>query len=126
VKISQMFKNIRYILSKIGNTSISNIGNGTLTGAVSTLNNNSVIAITTNVELSNIAADGSGQTEVPINLPTGYQAVGFTLAQLSSQNRFVVWGGNFTNSFVRVMYINHRTSAATVTVRATIFAIKTS
>lgn len=126
VKISQMFKNIRYILSKIGNTSISGIGDSTLTGAVSTLNNNSVIAVTANTTLSDIAVDGSGGVDISINLPAGYTAVGFTVAQTSNQNRFVVWGGSFSNTSVRVMYINHRTSAATVNVRATVFATKTS
>ena len=39
VKISQMFKNVRYLLSKLGTTDISSIGNGTVTNALSTLNN---------------------------------------------------------------------------------------
>lgn len=38
-KVSQMFKNIRYILGKLGTTDISSIGNGTVTGAISNLNN---------------------------------------------------------------------------------------
>lgn len=37
-KISQMFKNIRFILGKLGTTDISSIGNGTVTGALSELN----------------------------------------------------------------------------------------
>lgn len=39
-KISQMFKNIRFILGKLGTTDISSIGNGTVTGALSELNSN--------------------------------------------------------------------------------------
>lgn len=39
VKISQMFKNIRYLLGKLGSTDISSIGDGSVTDAVSTLNN---------------------------------------------------------------------------------------
>ena len=39
-KISQMFKNIRYLLKMLGTTDISSIGNGTVTGALSTLNSN--------------------------------------------------------------------------------------
>lgn len=39
-RISTMVKNVRYIWSKIGTTDISGIGGGTLTGAVSTLNEN--------------------------------------------------------------------------------------
>ena len=39
-KVSKMFKNVRYIWKLLGSTDISKIGNGTITGAVSTLNNN--------------------------------------------------------------------------------------
>lgn len=37
-KISQMFKNIRYLYKMLGTTNISSIGGGTVTGAVSALN----------------------------------------------------------------------------------------
>lgn len=39
-KISTMFKNIRYLYKLIGTTDISAIGNGTITGGLSTLNSN--------------------------------------------------------------------------------------
>lgn len=39
-KVSQMFKNVRYLWKLLGSTSISSIGNGTVTGALSTLNSN--------------------------------------------------------------------------------------
>lgn len=39
-KISILFKNVRWLLSKMGTTDISAIGNGTVTGALSTLNSN--------------------------------------------------------------------------------------
>lgn len=39
-KISKMFKNIRYLLRMLGSTNISSIGDGTITGAVSSLNGN--------------------------------------------------------------------------------------
>lgn len=39
-KISQMFKNIRYLLKMMGSTDISSIGNGTVTGALTSLNGN--------------------------------------------------------------------------------------
>lgn len=38
-KISQMFRNIRYLLRTMGTTDISSIGNGTVTGIVSSHNN---------------------------------------------------------------------------------------
>ena len=37
-KISQMFKNVRYLYKMLGTTDISKIGNGTCTGAISSLN----------------------------------------------------------------------------------------
>ena len=39
-KLSTAVKNVRWLLSKMGTTDISSIGNGTVTGALSTLNNN--------------------------------------------------------------------------------------
>lgn len=39
-KISTMFKNIRYLYKLLGTTSISSIGDGTVSGAISTLNSN--------------------------------------------------------------------------------------
>ena len=38
-KVSQMFKNVRYLYKMLGTTDISKIGNGTCTGAISSLNN---------------------------------------------------------------------------------------
>lgn len=39
-KISTMFKNIRYLYKLLGTTSISSIGDGTVSGAINTLNSN--------------------------------------------------------------------------------------
>lgn len=50
-KISKMFKNVRYIWKLLGTTDISGIGNGTITGAVSTLNNN---LTTVDLQLDNV------------------------------------------------------------------------
>lgn len=49
-KVSTIFKNVRWLLSKMGTTDISSLGDGTVTGALSTLNSNkqdSDTAITT-------------------------------------------------------------------------------
>lgn len=49
-KVSTIFKNVRWLLSKMGTTDISTLGDGTVTGALSTLNSNkqdSDTAITT-------------------------------------------------------------------------------
>lgn len=39
-RVSQMFKNVRYLYKMLGTTDISKIGDGTITGALSTLNSN--------------------------------------------------------------------------------------
>lgn len=39
-KVSTIFKNVRWLLSKMGTTDISSLGDGTITGALSTLNSN--------------------------------------------------------------------------------------
>lgn len=39
-KVSNVFKNVRWLLSKMGTTDISTLGDGTVTGALSTLNSN--------------------------------------------------------------------------------------
>nr|DAQ98109.1 MAG TPA: hypothetical protein [Caudoviricetes sp.] len=41
-KVSTIFKNVRWLLSKMGTTDISSLGDGTVTGAISTLNSNKV------------------------------------------------------------------------------------
>lgn len=42
-KVSTIFKNVRWLLSKMGTTDISQLGDGTVTGALSTLNSNMAI-----------------------------------------------------------------------------------
>ncbi len=39
-KVSTIFKNVRWLLSKMGSTNISQLGDGTVTGALATLNSN--------------------------------------------------------------------------------------
>lgn len=55
-RISTMIKNVRWLYSKLGTTDISSIGNGTVTGALSTLNGNSGVQIIT---LQNATAGGN-------------------------------------------------------------------
>lgn len=47
-RISTMVKNVRWLYSKLGTTDISSIGNGTVTGALSTLNGNLKTSLNTN------------------------------------------------------------------------------
>ena len=42
-KVSTIFKNVRWLLSKMGTTDISTLGDGTVTGALSTLNSKIVV-----------------------------------------------------------------------------------
>lgn len=49
-RVSQMFKNARYLYKMLGTTDISSIGNGTVTGALSTLNNSLLDKIITRVK----------------------------------------------------------------------------
>ena len=65
-KVSTIFKNVRWLLSKMGTTDISSIGNGTVTGALSTLNSNmnhlteEDISFTENVQSGTIYAHKNG------------------------------------------------------------------
>ena len=61
--ISTMIKNVRYLFAKFGTTDISSIGDGTVTGAISTLNSN--------FSINNIkyVASSSDKTSHTINVP---------------------------------------------------------
>lgn len=80
VKISQMFKNIRFLINKLGTTDISSIGNGTVTGAISTLN-------TLNNDLSNWNVSNIGSNSY------GYLA---GMYNSSLKLALVYWTGNST------------------------------
>ena len=71
VKISQMFKNIRYLFGKLGSTDISSIGDGSVTGAVSTLNSK-FITIVYEGDLGALAANTAGYITANITIPEGY------------------------------------------------------
>lgn len=58
-KISTMFKNIRYLYKLIGTTDISAIGNGTITGGLSTLNSNLVNKLPSFIRCVNIKSNSS-------------------------------------------------------------------
>lgn len=85
VKISQMFKNIRYLLGKLGSTDISSIGDGSVTGAVSTLNSKTSLTVrnytasVTGIAPGNSA--GLNANNFGVSTPTGYTpvaAIGFS------------------------------------------------
>lgn len=61
-KVSQMFKNVRYLYKMLGTTDISKIGNGTCTGAISSLNSS----------LKNMCFTAIGLNNRGINVETNY------------------------------------------------------
>lgn len=61
-KMSQMFKNVRYLYKMLGTTDISKIGNGTCTGAISSLNDG----------LKNMCFTAIGLSNRGINVETNY------------------------------------------------------
>ena len=69
-KMSQMFKNVRYLWKLMGTTDISSIGDGTMSGAISALNENK-LGKTANAasasKLSNTSAIGSATKPVYFN-----------------------------------------------------------
>lgn len=75
-KVSQMFKNVRYLYKMLGTTDISSIGGGTVTGAISSQND----ALATLIfNLGNIQSgwvdlqsNGSGFIEVEVTLKVPY------------------------------------------------------
>lgn len=70
--------------------------------------------------LTNIAADGSGNANINLGLPTSAVVKNVTFFAVDELNRFVVWGMNFTNSTAKFGYINHRTSSTNATIKAVV------
>ena len=74
-KVSKMFKNMRYIWKFLGTTDISGIGNGTITGAVNSLNGN-LANVNTNIRSIKTWRENEYNTEFPdYPLPFVYGAV---------------------------------------------------
>lgn len=87
-RISTMVKNVRWLYSKLGTTDISAIGNGTVTGALSTLNGNTIRSILVVERAINIVSTSAlnahsgksltalGGTALTPNVPTSYTFIG--------------------------------------------------
>lgn len=87
-RISTMVKNVRWLYSKLGTTDISSIGGGTVTGAISALNGNTIKSIlvverainTVSTSALNAHSGKSltalGGTALTPNVPTGYTFIG--------------------------------------------------
>ena len=65
-KLSQMFKNIRYLYKMLGTTNISSIGNGTVTGGLSSLNDSLEAGIV------RITIAANTRTSVPLTFPVAF------------------------------------------------------
>ena len=97
-RVSQMFKNVRYLYKMLGTTDISSVGDGTVKGAISTLNSN--LSDTTSIQLVN------GQIDF-----TQYKYIDIVFQDLSINNfnftkRYRVWneGSSYHDGYI--MYAN--------------------
>lgn len=78
-RISQMFRNVRWLYKMLGTTDISTIGNGTVTGAISSLNTSLPkfvdIQLSSTATSTTIPAFDTGNPAIvynnPLNLPSG-------------------------------------------------------
>lgn len=80
-KVSTIFKNVRWLLSKMGTTDISAIGNGTVTGALSTLDSNIDASLET---------DHQTYTNIKGTDHAGLKA-GNYVAQMQQNGQFTKW-----------------------------------
>lgn len=76
-RVSQMFKNVRYLYKVLGTTNISSIGNGTVTDAISTLNSNLIIHKAATAFTFTVLSKTVGGGEVTIVIPKGYRPISF-------------------------------------------------
>ena len=103
-KTSQMFKNVRYLWKLMGTTDISSIGDGTMSGAISVLNENKLGKTANAVsasKLSNTSAIGSATQ------PVYFNANGVPVAGTYELNKTVPSDAKFTDT----TYSNATTSA---------------
>lgn len=106
-KISILFKNVRWLLSKMGTTDISAIGNGTVTGALSTLNSNMAKLFFGDLALKNIKF-AVGTATVPC---TDYDSTVHQYINRFTVNTFSNFNNN-TLAFIPItcfnkLYSNH-------------------
>ena len=86
-KISQMFKNIRYLYKLLGTTDISSIGNGTVTGAVSALNSGKAASSHAHGNLTNAGLIGTNTAANKLVSTTTNGALTVSTIQTSQTNK---------------------------------------
>lgn len=94
-KLSQMFKNIRYLYKMLGTTDISSIGNGTVTGGLSSLNDSLSLAI----------KDESAQTIADANLMATNRK--FTIGRYSADSRNTPYKAGLTGNLSEGAILNY-------------------
>lgn len=114
-KASLMFKNVRRLISLIGTTDISGIGNGTVTGGLSELNKN---IICSELIYSNEKTIGPNNYRLieDFTLPTieGYTCVGCSVVNIEGNNNGAVIIQT-RSRFKRFIVYNCSTTSSTVT-----------
>ena len=107
-KMSQMFKNIRYLYKLLGTTDISSIGDGTVTGVLSSLNDSFANYI--------LKKDITGTTSQNGNIALGISAVYYTVVSIrvDSTNPGIALAWNATNSnwYAKILDTNTGASKA--------------
>lgn len=114
-KVSTIFKNVRWLLSKMGTTDISSLGDGTVTGALSTLNSNIMAIKSTRIGNQAVTIEPLSSASFDYGISTSYQfceimffgygsyrqsvkipLVGGTIKYMTSDTE---WGGSFNTTF---------------------------
>lgn len=114
-KVSTVFKNVRWLLSKMGTTDISTLGDGTVTGALSTLNSNIMAIKPTRIGNQAVEIQPLDSASFNYGISTSYQfceimffgyggyrqsvkipLVGGTIKYMTSNTE---WGGSFNTTF---------------------------
>lgn len=114
-KVSTIFKNVRWLLSKMGTTDISTLGDGTVTGALSTLNSNIMAIKPTRIGNQAVTIEPLSSASFDYGISTSYQfceimffgygsyrqsvkipLVGGTIKYMTSDTE---WGGSFNTTF---------------------------
>lgn len=119
-KVSTIFKNVRWLLSKMGTTDISSIGNGTVTGALSTLNSNMLIVQDIRIHSATISpitqSSGTGYYATKVALGSGEMVLGVTILGFDGATSICVPQWDQVNDYVGV-YVYGKITQGTVNLR---------
>jgi hypothetical protein len=119
-KMSQMFKNVRFLYKTLGNTDLSAIGGGTVTDIVKSNYTRLGLKsrVTKQAKTFTAVKNKTTATAYSVNIAlSGYSPIGYSMIHgYSTQNSDVIIGvENFTESVISGFYINKLSVNATVT-----------